>query len=320
VLPFFLLVFGSWLVWIPAGARMAGKLPFFFPTEIAWLGIFTPFLLGTWFVYRYGGAPALRRHFGRFVQWRFKGRFWLFAVFAMPLTAAFTAALYSIAVEPILADGWARVLDGSVMAAGMERYQSSNYESTGFFTAVDAWIGSGVVAFVIGSLILGFVDGGISEEPGWRGFAYPVLQDRWGSLPAALLIGLVWAAWHLGPRQWAILFGQGTDAFLAFLPGYAMTYILGVTPLAIIFAWLYENTGGSLLAVFMVHNSFNQTSVTIGSMFPDAPIILGVIAFLWIMVVYILMTRDRKAFAQPRRAGGPPPPRRAPGAPNESSG
>lgn len=238
VLPFFLLVFGSWLVWIHAGARMAGTLPFYVPTEIAWLGIFSPAILGTWFVYRYGGRAGLRRHFSRFVQCRFSGRLWLFAILAMPLTAALTAILYSTVVEPMLGDGWARLVDGSVMAASMERYQGSAYESTGFFTAVNAWIGSSAVALVVGSLILGFVDGGISEEPGWRGFAYPVLQDRWGALPAALLVGLVWAAWHLGPHQWAILFGEGPDAFLAFLPGYALTYLIGVTPLAIIFPWL----------------------------------------------------------------------------------
>ena len=320
VSPFFLLVFASWLVWIPAGARMAGKLPFYFPTEIAWLGIFSPLVLGTYFVYRCGGREGLRVHFGRFVQWRFKPRFWLFAMLAMPLIATLTAVLYSTLVDPILADGWTRLMDGTVMEAGMERYRSTAYESTGFFSSINAWMASSGAAFLVGSLLLGFVDGGISEEPGWRGFAYPVLQDRWGALPAALAIGAVWAGWHLGPRQWAILFGEGGDAFMAFLPGYALTYILGVTPLAIIFAWLYENTGGSLLAVFMVHNSFNQTSTTVGSMFPGAPIILGVIVFLWVMVAYILATRDWRAFGRtrkeareapatdPRRSSTRPPP------------
>jgi len=303
-LPFFLLVFGSWLVWIPAGARMAGKLPFYFPTEVAWLGVFAPMILGTWFTYRYGGARALRIHLWRFVQWRFEGRFWFFAVFAMPLVATLTAVLYSVAVEPILAEGWSRLLDGSVMEAALERYRGTNYESIGFFSTLNTWMGSGALAFVVGSLLLGFVDGGISEEPGWRGFAYPILRDRWGSLPAALLIGIVWAAWHLGPHQWAILFGEGKEAFFAFLPGYAATYILATTPLAIIFAWLYEKTSGSLLALFLVHNSFNQTSLTFGFMFPDAPVILGVVAFLWVMVVVILVKQGWRAFGG---ASGPGP-------------
>jgi len=98
-----------------------------------------------------------------------------------------------------------------------------------------------------------------------------------------------------------ILFGQGTVAFFSFLPGYAATHVLRVTPLAIIFGWLYENTGRSLLAVFLVHNSFNQTSTTVGSMFPDAPVMLGIIAFLWIMVIVILVTRDWRAFGRARK-------------------
>lgn len=306
VFPFFALVFVSWLVWIPAGARMAGKLPFYFPTEIPWLGVFTPFFFGTYFIYRYGGKEGLRLHFARFIKWRFKPIYWLFAVLAMPLVATATAVIYSFVFDPILAEGWARLMDGSVMSASLERYNDSTYESTGFFTAINAWMATSAAAFIVGSLLLGFVDGGISEEPGWRGFAYPILQDRWGALPAALVIGLVWAGWHLGPRQWEILFGQGTGAFLSFLPGYAATYILGVAPLAIIFAWLYENTGGSLLAVFLVHNSFNQTSLTFGFMFPEAPVILGVIAFLWILVIVILFTRDWRAFGRARTRGTPP--------------
>ncbi len=301
VFPFFALVFVSWLVWIPAGARMAGKLPFYFPTEIPWVGVFMPFFFGTYFIYRYGGKEGLRIHFARFIKWRFKPFYWLFAVLAMPLVAAATAVIFSYAADPILADGWARLMDGSVMTGSLERYNGNAYESTRFFTGLNAWMATSAGAFIVGSLLLGFVDGGISEEPGWRGFAYPILQDRWGALPAALLIGLVWAGWHLGPRQWAILFGDGTGAFFAFLPGYAATYVLGVTPLAIIFAWLYENTGGSLLAVFLVHNSFNQTSTTVGFLFPDAPVILGIIAFLWIMVIVILVTRDWRAFGRARK-------------------
>lgn len=298
VVPFFVLVFVSWAVWIPAGARIAGKLPFYFPTEIAWLGIFTPLVLGTFFIFHYGGKAGLKLHFARFAKWRFAPRLWVFAIFAMPLVALIMATAYSLAIDPILSDGWARLLNGELIQFSLKRYNENAYESIGLFSSLNAWMSTSALAFAAGSITLGFVDGGISEEPGWRGFAYPILQDRWGALPAALLIGLAWATWHLGPRQWAILFGQGTDAFLAFLPGYAALYVVGVTPLAIIFAWLYENTKGSLLAVFVLHNSFNQTSLAVSTLFPKAPVMLGIIAFLWLMVVFILRTRGWRSFGK----------------------
>jgi membrane protease YdiL (CAAX protease family) len=296
VWPFFALVFLSWVVWIPAGARIAGKLPFFFPSEIAWLGVFAPLVLSVIFTLRAGGKPALIRHMKRFAHWRFPLRYWLFAILGVPFIAATLVLLYDGLYEPILADGLARLSDGTVMRKGVGRLAEANYESIGFFDWVDGTIGSGAMAFVVGMLVLGFFDGGLSEEPGWRGFAYPILRDRWGSLPAALVVGLVWTGWHLGPHQWAILFEGGTEAFLEFLPGHALTYLLGVTPLAIIFAWIYERSRASLLAVMVLHNSFNQTSLTLGSMFPDVPVILGVIIVLWTIVFAILATRGWKAF------------------------
>jgi membrane protease YdiL (CAAX protease family) len=39
--------------------------------------------------------------------------------------------------------------------------------------------------------------GPLFEEPGWRGFALPRLEAQFGPLPAALLLGTIWAAWHL---------------------------------------------------------------------------------------------------------------------------
>jgi len=44
--------------------------------------------------------------------------------------------------------------------------------------------------------------GGMWEEPGWTGFALPVLQARHGSRPfgflrASLVMGLIRAGWHL---------------------------------------------------------------------------------------------------------------------------
>ncbi len=39
--------------------------------------------------------------------------------------------------------------------------------------------------------------GPVPEEPGWRGFALPRLQERYGPVPATLILALLWAGWHL---------------------------------------------------------------------------------------------------------------------------
>jgi len=39
--------------------------------------------------------------------------------------------------------------------------------------------------------------GPLFEEPGWRGFALPRLEARFGPLQASILLALLWAAWHL---------------------------------------------------------------------------------------------------------------------------
>lgn len=38
---------------------------------------------------------------------------------------------------------------------------------------------------------------GLGEEPGWRGFALPRLQSKYGPLGATIVLGTVWAIWHL---------------------------------------------------------------------------------------------------------------------------
>src|SRR4051812_33378913 len=41
-----------------------------------------------------------------------------------------------------------------------------------------------------------FLGGSVGEEFGWRGYALDRLQHRWSWLRSALLLGLIWSAWH----------------------------------------------------------------------------------------------------------------------------
>lgn len=140
--------------------------------------------------------------------------------------------------------------------------------------------GPGGLYFVIfGSLL--------AEEPGWRGFAQPRLQMRYGALTASILIGLLWSTWHLWyvitPGGFANL--TGTDA--------AATY-LRLTATAVVYAWMYNNTNGSLLVAMLAHLGHNLAA----SLIPTPPgggrqHLIVALSYLMVAVVVILLTDSR---------------------------
>jgi membrane protease YdiL (CAAX protease family) len=88
----------------------------------------------------------------------------------------------------------------------------------------------------------------IGEELGWRGFALPRLQARFGALGASLLLGLLWAGWHL-PNQFIPgleVYGYGFPAFTA--------YVVAMT---VLFTWLANYTRGSVLLAWLFHGAIN---------------------------------------------------------------
>ena len=99
-----------------------------------------------------------------------------------------------------------------------------------------------VTLFVAGSL----------EEFGWRGFAQPRLQERWSALTAALVIGVVWALWHIPLVYRGAGAGYGTGALVGFL--------IGLPLFSVVMAWLYNSTRGGLLFVMLFHAMINAPS------------------------------------------------------------
>jgi membrane protease YdiL (CAAX protease family) len=92
-----------------------------------------------------------------------------------------------------------------------------------------------------------------AEEPGWRGFAQTRLQVRYGALAASVFIGLLWSTWHL----WYVILPGGlstvtrTDALA--------TYVR-LTSTAVIYAWMYNSTNGSLLVTMIAHFGHNLSA------------------------------------------------------------
>lgn len=94
-------------------------------------------------------------------------------------------------------------------------------------------------------LILVTDTGPLGEEFGWRGFA---LLRRWRPLPAALILGAIWWAWHL-PTFFIPTLSQSRLPIPLFL--------LNSLALSVIMTWLYQVTGGDLLLMILVHLAAN---------------------------------------------------------------
>jgi membrane protease YdiL (CAAX protease family) len=92
------------------------------------------------------------------------------------------------------------------------------------------------------------LQGPVPEEFGWRGYLLDRLQSRWSALVASLVLGFFWWLWHL-----PAYFMQGVAQ--AYLPQGA--YLTWVLAFSILMTWIYNNTGGNLLAALLFHTMAN---------------------------------------------------------------
>jgi membrane protease YdiL (CAAX protease family) len=76
-----------------------------------------------------------------------------------------------------------------------------------------------------------------------------------------VLLGVLWACWHL-----PLFFMAGTDTAGQSFP----LYLLQVTALSAAMAWLYAHTRGSLLPVMLLHAAVNNTKDIVPSAEPNA--------------------------------------------------
>ena len=100
----------------------------------------------------------------------------------------------------------------------------------------------------------------LPEEIGWRGFALPRMQPRYGPLWGTLLLGFLWCFWHL-PRFLAPDQGGGPGTGLAtFLTNFPI-FFLFIMALAIITTWVFNHTKGSVFIANLLHTSVDTPFV-----------------------------------------------------------
>jgi membrane protease YdiL (CAAX protease family) len=100
-------------------------------------------------------------------------------------------------------------------------------------------------------LFVAFFFGAIFEEIGWTGYATEPLQKRYGVFGAGLMIGAVWALWHIVP--WWIVQGRP----IAWVAGQA----LATVAMRLAMGWIYACGGRSLFLATVFHAMINTTFI-----------------------------------------------------------
>lgn len=219
------------------------------------LGVFAPGLVAVALTACDEGRYAVGALLGRIVHWRVGLRFYVFALLLMPLTKLAVALLH-------------HVLTGTWPVFGETRP------------------GLLLVATILSTI------GQAGEEVGWRGYLLPRLTESTGLVAASLIVGAVWAAWHL-----PLFFAAGADTSRQSFP----FYTLQVIAYSVALAWLYWRTRGSLLLTMFAHAAFNNTKDIVpsgrapaSSVFAlDATLVLRLTALLLWIVGAVLLVRMR---------------------------
>lgn len=254
LLKFFALTFAiTWTLFFAAGTVPGGASASQAVRELLFLpGTVAPALVALWLTWRGEGRAGLRALVDRLFDARARARWYLFAVGYMAAIKIGVALVHRVATG-----GWPRFGD-------------------------EAW-------FVIALAIVFSTPVQAGEEIGWRGYALPRLAERFGLARASVLLGVIWACWHL-----PLFFIAGTDKIGQSFP----VYLAQVTALSVAMTWLYAHTRGSLLLVMLMHSAINQASGIVPSAAPGAadPFALTsslvawlTAALLWVCAGYFLV-------------------------------
>ncbi|MFD4507907.1 CPBP family intramembrane glutamic endopeptidase [Streptomyces sp. NPDC058457] len=153
-----------------------------------------------------------------------------------------------------------------------------------------------VLAAYLPGLVVQMVTTGLAEEPGWREFAMPRMQRRYGPLVATLVVGLLWGAWHLPLflTEWGG--GPGVS------PVRPLEFMVTTLAFSYVMTWVFNRSGESMPLVMLLHTSVNNYfSVAWADLFPHGTVENTTRAFLFASVlaaaVVLAVTRGRLGLA-----------------------
>jgi membrane protease YdiL (CAAX protease family) len=199
---------------------------------------YSPGLAGVFMVWKHYGIQGLKKFFKRLLLWKMSKVWWFFLLVGIPILAYFASILNGTFTTSFPFSPWHEVFPAVIQSL-----------------------------FLLGTI----------EEFGWRGVAQPLLQQKMAPFWAGLVVGIIWATWHLP----AFLFGGGVQySAWPIIPFFA-----GVIALSIILTPMFNNSKGSLLIAYLFHFQM------MNPIFPDAQPWDNLV-FMFAAVVIVLLHRD----------------------------
>jgi membrane protease YdiL (CAAX protease family) len=264
---FFVLAYAfSWLGWSPWYLSEAGVglLPYDGESFSTYFNIAALVLGPTLSAFVVTGATegreGVRRLLRRIVLWRVGFRWYLFVLLGIP-TIVLVSAL--------------------VMPGALASFEASAVPRVMFL-------------YVVAGLFFLFAGGPFFEEIGWRGFALPKLQGLYGPLGGTLILGVLWALWHLPLfliPNWDTPHDSPFDVAL---------FVALAIGIAIVLTWVFNNTEGSVLMTILAHGSFNMGVASAYDLFPTPSVTEGfanfVIGFGVAALLIVVLTRGRLGY------------------------
>jgi membrane protease YdiL (CAAX protease family) len=168
------------------------------------LAVYSPGFAGLFLVWRHYRIQGLGSFFRRLTLWRAPTAWWLFLILGIPAVVYVGAAIKGTIGDPSPFSPWYQVLPALAHA-----------------------------------LLLGPI-----EEFGWRGLALPLLQRKFAPFWAGLILGVIWAVWHIPSF---LMSGMPQSSWSA------GPYFLGIVAISVILTPFFNAARGSLLIAILYH-------------------------------------------------------------------
>lgn len=253
----------TWPIDLSNAGVLNFKLPFAVYIFLGW-GFIAAALIMTALTLGWAGVVRLLK---RYLIWRVDWKWYLAAFFLIPGLNFLAIAIHSaLTGAPI---DFSRVLAREILPPAP------------------------LLLLVIPFFIFDFISNG--EEMGWRGYVLPRLQSKYSALAASLVLGVIWALWHL-PKFVA---NWNTVTFLWFM--------VETVAKSILLTWMYNGTQGSLLLVTLFHASFNTAGVMLpmpNTMTDANQNLRGLISMLEVaagVIVVLMAGAERLSRSQPKQ-------------------